>query len=246
MKKIGNILVVVGLALLLSSCASVRDQDGQLDMKVAQAAERSNHPEIAVKNYESVLAENPRDAKVQQKLVILYQRLKENQKALALLKKMLKEGDNAFASYYYARVTEDMGLPNIAIEHYLELNESAEYQAKSLNNLAVILAKEGKNNIAQKCFYTGLKRYPENTSLRYNAALSLALNPGDDLSLAHKMRSLLKNSESVEIRKLLEFKNQDTKSKREDTEGSKQSSSNIKIDANLLKSIQQLCDSEKV
>lgn len=171
-------LALVGMTtFFVSSCASnpslKESSDYLSDMEIAQIAEKTQHDNIAIRNYQRAAKDSPQSDEPKKALVRIYQQQGSTQQVLFWLQDILKNNPKSeFAYYHLGQLMQQQASYNSAITYYLYLKNSPRYQSAALNNIAVMLQLHEQNKLATQCFYKGIRIYPSDEKLRYNAALS--------------------------------------------------------------------------
>ena len=202
-------LALIGMtSFFVSSCASnpnlKESSDYLSDMEIAQIAEKTQHNNIAIRNYQRAAKDSPQSDEPKKSLVRIYQQQGSTQQVLFWLQDILKNNPKSeFAYYHLGQLMQQQASYNSAITYYLYLKNSPQYQSAALNNIAVMLQLHKQNKLATQCFYKGIRIYPDDEKLRYNAALSLIASNNSHDAIHLAMRDALLKTGDLQIQGML-------------------------------------------
>ncbi len=183
-----------------------KPDDSRMRLQYARLLTREDM-DAARKQFEILSAQNPEDADLLFSLALINRETGDPLAAKAYLQKLLELGEREDEAHYYlGRIAEDQDNPQLAIDHYMRVEEGRDFLSAS-NRIGQILLGQGELEKSQQYFNALRERRPEqreplygleaellNSSELWDASLSV-LNQGlnefpDSASLLYS-RSML-------------------------------------------------------
>lgn len=202
-------IVVAGLALLLAACDPpdiTHGDDFQASLREADAARVAGNIDAAIPLYDRALQADPQSSEAKLGLGQALLTIGAAEEAAAQFRDVLaRHSDNSAARRGLASALITMGQPTLAEQQIDEALRANANDYRALNLLGVLLDMQGRHAEAQANYRRGLDLMPDDSGLRSNYGLSLAITGQAQAAIAQLAPVASSRKATVRMRQNLAF-----------------------------------------